>query len=58
MRKRTIATEFAIQVYSDGTIDWDLFDRYIWRRIHEGPERALAVERRARHGTSRRRAPR
>lgn len=55
MANRRLAAEFAIQVFSDGRIDWDLFDQYLWRRIHEGPERALAVKRRmGRRGPGRR----
>jgi len=46
MSKRKLAAEFAVQVYSDGTIDWDKLDRYLWRAIHEGPEKALKASRR------------
>jgi len=46
MANRRLAAEFAIQVFSDGKIDWDLFDRYLWRRIQAGPKSALAVKRR------------
>ena len=57
MAKRKLAAEFAVQVYSDGTIDWDKLDRYLWRAIHEGPERALKASRRdARRGPRRPRA--
>jgi len=56
MKKRRLAAEFAIQVYSNGTIEWDLFDRYLWRRVNEGPERALRVSRRSgERGSARRR---
>ena len=46
MKKRRLAAEFAVQVFSDGTIDWDNLDRYLWRAIHEGPEKALKASRR------------
>jgi len=57
MAKRKLAAEFAVQVFSDGTIDFDALDRYLWRAIHEGPERALKASRRdARRGPRRPRA--
>ena len=46
MAKRKLAAEFAVQVFSDGTIDFDALDRYLWRAIHEGPEKALRASRR------------
>ena len=46
MAKRRLAAEFAVQVFSDGTIDFDALDHYLWRAIHEGPERALKASRR------------
>ena len=56
MTKRRLAAEFAVQVFSDGTIDWNNLDRYLWRAIHEGPERALKASRRdSRRGLRRRR---
>ncbi len=39
MRKRkTILAEFAITVYTDGTIDWDRFDKFLWRLLHPKPK--------------------
>ena len=35
MRKRkVILAEFAITVYTDGNIDWDRFDRFLWQLLH------------------------
>lgn len=57
MARRRLAAEFAVQVFSDGTIFWDKLDRYLWHAIHEGPERALrASRRRAKRSPGRRRA--
>jgi len=46
MAKRRLAAEFAVRIFSDGTINWDKLDRYLWRAIHEGTEKALRASRR------------
>jgi len=30
-KRRLIVAEFAVTAYSDGTIDWDRFDRFLYR---------------------------
>lgn len=35
-RRKIILTEFSIQVFSDGTIDWNGFDKFLQQRIGQG----------------------
>lgn len=40
---KIILAEFAVTVYVDGTIDWDRFDRFLWRRIHRSVSRPHSI---------------
>jgi len=34
---RLLVDEFVVCVYSDGTVDFDKFDAFLWRLIHQKP---------------------
>src|SRR3990172_3811780 len=39
-RRKIILAEFAVTVYTDGTINWDRFDQLLWRLMYPKPARA------------------
>ena len=32
-KRKIIVAEFAVTAYSDGSIDWDRFDQFLWRAL-------------------------
>jgi hypothetical protein len=42
-KRKRILTEFAIQVFEDGRIAYDGFDRFLWELLHGGSVKELAV---------------
>ena len=43
-RRRRLLTEFSIQVFADGRIAWDGFDRLLWELAHgDGSVKQLAI---------------
>lgn len=39
--KRRLMAEYAIEVFTDGSVSWAGFDRYLWRKIHQKPLRLM-----------------
>jgi len=36
--KKILITEIPIQIYSDGTISWNGFDKFLWWILHRKPQ--------------------
>jgi hypothetical protein len=34
-KKKIVVTEFLIELYSDGTLNYDGFDNFLWKLLHQ-----------------------